>query len=131
MVGVQAGAVSDFDGNFELRLPEGSYDLSISFLGLQTLNISGVQVMGGEVELLGKIRLKPGGEELEEVTVTAEAIKNTESALIAMRAKSANVMDGISAQTFKKIGDGNAAAAVKRVPGVSLQGGKYLSLIHI
>lgn len=126
VVGVQAGAVSDFDGNFELRLPEGSYDLSISFLGLQTLNISGVQVMGGEVELLGKIRLKPGGEELEEVTVTAEAIKNTESALIAMRAKSANVMDGISAQTFKKIGDGNAAAAVKRVPGVSLQGGKYV-----
>ena len=50
VVGVQAGAVSDFDGNFELRLPEGSYDLSISFLGLQTLNISGVQVMGGEVE---------------------------------------------------------------------------------
>ena len=42
-----------------------------------------------------------------------------------MRAKSANVMDGISAQTFKKIGDGNAAA-VKRVPGVSLQGGKYV-----
>ena len=126
VVGVQAGAVSDFDGNFELRLPEGSYDLSISFLGLQTLNISSVQVMAGEVELLGKIRLKPGGEELEEVTVTAEAIKNTESALIAMRAKSANVMDGISAQTFKKIGDGNAAAAVKRVPGVSLQGGKYV-----
>ncbi|NBP89517.1 MAG: hypothetical protein EBU59_13670, partial [Planctomycetia bacterium] len=70
---------------FFADLAMGSYNLSISFLGLQTLNISGVQVMAGEVELLGKIRLKPGGEELEEVTVTAEAIKNTESALIAMR----------------------------------------------
>jgi hypothetical protein len=35
-------------------------------------------------------------------------------------------MDGISAQNFKRVGDGNAAAAVTRVPGVSIQGGKYV-----
>lgn len=126
VVGMQAGAVTDFDGNFEISLPPGDYDLKISFLGLQSVTISGVHIEAGSVEAIDAIRLGSAGEELEEIIVTAEAIKNTESALITMRAKSASVMDGISAQTFKKIGDGDAAAAVKRVPGVSVQGGKYV-----
>ena len=46
-------------------------------------------------------KIRSMAEKNEEVTVKAEAIKNTESALIAMRAKSANVMDGISAQPSK------------------------------
>ena len=60
------------------------------------------------------------------VTVTSEAIKNTETALLTIKKKSVNVIDGISSQNFKKMGDGNAAAAVVRIPGVSLQGGKYV-----
>jgi outer membrane receptor for ferrienterochelin and colicin len=126
VVGMQAGAVTDFDGNFEISLPPGDYDLKISFLGLKSVTISGVHIEAGAVEAIDLIRLSNGGEELDEVIVTAEAIKNTESALITMRAKSASVMDGISAQTFKKIGDGDAASAVKRVPGVSVQEGKYV-----
>ena len=40
--------------------------------------------------------------------------------------KSPNLLDGITAENFKKIGDSDAAAAIKRVPGVSIQGGKYV-----
>ena len=35
-------------------------------------------------------------------------------------------MDAVSAQEFKKAGDGNAASAAKRVSGVSIDGGKYV-----
>ncbi len=37
-----------------------------------------------------------------------------------------NLLDGISASTFRQIGDGDAASAVKRVTGVSIEGGKYV-----
>jgi len=37
-----------------------------------------------------------------------------------------NMIDGISAASFKRIGDGDAASAMKRVTGVSIEGGKYI-----
>lgn len=121
-----AVAFTDFDGNFELNLEPGTYSLEISFLGLATLVIPDVVVESGEVTAFENLRLKPSTNELMTVTVTASAMRNTESALLDVKRKSATVMDGISAQNFKRIGDGNAAAAVTRVPGVSIQGGKYV-----
>ena len=116
-------AFTDF---FELSLAPGKYELEISFLGLATMIIPDVEVIAGEVTAFENIRLKPASNELMTVTVTASAMRNTESALLDVKKKSAFVMDGISAQNFKRIGDGNAAAAVTRVPGVSIQGGKYV-----
>ena len=123
---VGAVAFTDFDGNFELSLEPGTYDVEVSFLGLATLTISGVKVEAGKVTVFENLRLMPSTNELMTVTVTASAMRNTESALLDVKKKSATVMDGISAQNFKRVGDGNAAAAVTRVPGVSIQGGKYV-----
>ena len=39
---------------------------------------------------------------------------------------SPSLTDGISASTFKKIGDSDAASSMKRVTGVSVEGGKYV-----
>ena len=126
IVGSSIGASADFDGNFDLKVEPGIYTLSFSFIGYQTLQISDVKVEAGEVTNLGTIRLKSSAIAVDVVTVTAEAIKNTETALLTIKKKSVNVIDGISSQNFKKMGDGNAAAAVVRIPGVSLQGGKYV-----
>ena len=126
IVGSSIGASADFDGNFDLKVEPGIYTLSFSFIGYQTLQISDVKVEAGEVTNLGTIRLKSSAIAVDVVTVTAEAIKNTETALLTIKKKSVNVIDGISSQNFKKMGDGNAAAAIVRIPGVSLQGGKYV-----
>ncbi len=76
---------------------------------------------------LGTLMMKDGSVELYvEIVVEAKTIKNNETALLTMQRKSANVLDGISAQTFSRTGDGNAAAAIKRVPGVSIEGGKHV-----
>ena len=70
--------------------------------------------------------MKEDASELETVTVQASAIRTTEAALMSVKRNSPNVMDGISASTFRQIGDGDAASAVKRVTGVSIEGGKYV-----
>ena len=124
--GTTNGAITDFEGKFNISAPAGTYELQASFVSFQTVTISGLQVEEGEVTVIDQIRLKEDVELLDEVVVTAEVIKTTETALLTVKRKSANVIDGISSESFRKIGDGDAAQAAKRVTGVSVEGGKYV-----
>lgn len=120
------GAVADLDGKFEISLAPGTYTLVASFVGFQKLEVSNVEVKVDEVTVLDNLQIVEATSELETVVVTAEAVRTTEAALLTVKKKSSNLIDGISAASFKKMGDGDAAAAAKRVPGVSIQGGKYV-----
>lgn len=120
------GTSTDFDGTFELSVPEGVYNLSFSYISYQDIRITDVEVTAGEVTLLENIRMFSDAEQLQEVVITAEAVRSSEAALMTLKRKSTNLLDGISSAKFKKIGDSNAASAVKRVTGVSIEGGKYV-----
>jgi len=121
------GTTSDFDGKFELQLDSGTYDLQASFITYRTVTVSGLVVRSGEVTIINQIRLSEENvSELAEVVITATALRTTENALLTVKRKSANVMDGISSESFRRIGATDAAAAVTKVPGVSVQGGKYV-----
>ncbi len=124
--GTTNGSISDFDGKFEIKAEPGVYDLQASFVSYKNFTITGVEINQGEVTVIDQIRLLEDIAELEEVVITAEAIRTTEEALLTVKRKSANVIDGISAANFKKIGDSDAAEAARRVPGVSIEGGKYV-----
>jgi hypothetical protein len=124
--GTTLGTLTDLDGKFNLNVPSGTYILRVSYISYETLNISDLQVKPGEVNLIENLRLKESSIQLAEVTITAKVVRNTEAALLTMKQKSANVIDGISAANFRKIGDSDAAASMKRVPGLSVEGGKYV-----
>jgi TonB-dependent receptor len=124
--GTTWGTLTDLDGKFNLSIVPGTYQVRISYISYETLIINDLAVKAGEVSLYDNIRLKESTIELAEVTVTAKLVRNTENALLTMKQKSANVIDGISAASFRKIGDSDAAASVKRVPGLSVEGGKYV-----
>ena len=124
--GTTTGAITDFDGKFEIRIAPGTYDLQASFVSFQTVTISGLVVEENEVTVIDQINLAEDVGVLEEIVVTAEVIRTTEAALLTVKRKSANLIDGISSASFKKIGDSDAAGAVKRVTGVSVEGGKYV-----
>jgi len=126
VVGTTIGTITDLDGKFSISIDPGTYDLRLSFISYETKTIQGIEVQAGEATVLGEIGLSEASIELEEVTVSASAIKNTETALLTMKQKSANVLDGISAAGFRKIGDSDAAASMRRVPGVSVVGGRYV-----
>ena len=110
---------------YSVDLTPGVYTFEVSYIGYAALNISEITVTEGQVTILD-LRLKEEGALLEEVVVSAKAIRNTETALMTIQKKSPNLLDGISSQQFKRVGDSNAAAAIQRVPGVSVQGGKYV-----
>ncbi len=124
--GTTNGSITDFDGKFQIPATPGSYDIQASFVSFQTVTISGLEVKPNETTVIDQIPLKEDVELLEEVVVTAEVIKTTEAALLTVKRKSANLLDGISSASFRKIGDSDAAAAAKRITGVSIEGGKYV-----
>lgn len=124
--GTIAGTVTDLDGKFSLTLPAGSYNLKFSFVSFETLTINDVKVTDGGVTLLDDLKLKTSTLGLGEVTITANAVRNTENSIMTIKMKSPNVLDGISAAGFRKMGDSDAASSMKRVPGVSVEGGKYI-----
>lgn len=119
------GVTSDFDGKYSIELPKGSYTLVFSFVGYETKEITNINVSDSDYTITD-IVLNSVAQGLEEVVVTVDAKRNTESSVLEIQRKSASLLDGISAQTFQKIGANDIASAVKNVPGVSVQGGKYV-----
>ena len=120
------GAYSDLDGKFSIKIEPGIYNLIITFIDYDTLNIKEVEVLAGEANVLGDIRMGEEVNNFDGVTITGERKRDTENAMLSLKMKSSNMIDGISSAAFKKTGDGDAASAMKRVPGVSLAGGKYV-----
>jgi TonB-dependent receptor len=119
------GVTSDFDGKYSFELQEGIYSLQFSFVGYETKLITEIEVTGNQYTITDVI-LNSVAQGLEEVVLTVEANRNTEASVLSIQRKSASLLDGISAQAFKKIGASDIASAVKSVPGVSVQGGKYV-----
>ncbi len=64
--------------------------------------------------------------ELEEVVVTSSAKNNTANAVLNIQKRSVVLLDGLSLQTIRKAGDNDIASAIKRVPGISIEEGKYV-----
>lgn len=120
------GDATDLDGRFEIDVKPGTYNLRLTFVSLNKRIVEDVTVKKGEVNFLGKIQMAKDSSALEEVVVSAERVSNNEKAMLSLKKQSTKMLDGISAEKFKETGDGNAAAAMKRVTGVSVIQGKYI-----
>ncbi len=123
--GTQTGTTSDFDGKYNLKLEPGTYTLSFSFVGYQTKEITEVKITSGQTTTVD-VTLNASAGQLDEVVVTTTARKNTEASVLSIQKNSVSLMDGLSLESIKKTGASDVAAAVQNVPGVSVQGGKYV-----
>ncbi len=124
--GTKIGTMTDLDGKFNLTCPVGIYKIRISYVSYNTVNIDNVKIEPNKVVHLDNIGLSEATTQLDAVVISAEQIRNTETAMQTMKKKSANLLDGISSVQFKRMGDSDAAASVKRVPGISVSSGKYV-----
>jgi len=123
--GSDARAVTAADGSFSLRLPAGNYSLSVIHPDYSTQTVEDIKVRPEEETGL-TIEITPSAFELEEYTVTAPKIEGGVASLSEERQESANVTDVIGAEQMSKSGDSNAAAALRRVTGLTVLGGRYV-----
>ncbi len=107
--GTTTGGITDFDGNYSITADPGTYTIVCSYISFSTQKINDVEVKGGGVTIV-PLRMKDQSITGETFELTAKQIRNNEAAISTIKRKSVNLVDGISAQTFKKTGDNTAAA---------------------
>ncbi|MCK5066488.1 MAG: TonB-dependent receptor [Bacteroidales bacterium] len=124
--GTTTGTITDFDGNFTLtNVTPGVVSVTASYISYETQVFNGVVVPAGKVVILNA-NLDLSSQQIEEVVVKARKREQTEAAVLVMKKRMPTVLDGISSQQISRLGDSDAASALKRVTGVSVQGGKYV-----
>ena len=119
------GTSTDFDGAFTFEVLKGTYILEFSFVGYDSKRITDV-IVGQNEEYTLTATLLPASNSLEEVIVTTTAKNNTEASVLLIQKRAVNLIDGLSAQSIQKTGDSDLASAIKRIPGVSVQDGKFV-----
>ncbi len=123
--GSAAETKTDENGLFELDVPEGKYALSIIHSDFNTQTIDGVLHPGDEAEPI-EVGLTPSALALRDYTVTAPRVEGSLSAMLDQRKKMNAVSDVIGAEQISRSGDSDAAAALKRVTGLTVVDGKYI-----
>jgi len=125
VVGTSTGASTDIDGNFSIKgLAEGNYTIKISFISYQPVTIENVIVKPGTDTRID-VALVPSSTELDEVVITAEALKNSEANVLKIQKNSSNIVDGVSAELIKKNNSSDGVDILKRMTGVTISEGKY------
>lgn len=121
----EKGTTTEIDGSFQLQLPPGQYAVEVSYVGFATYAVQ-VAIQSGKVTELF-VQLSEQTQQLDlGVVVTAEARHSSVLGLLNMQRKAPVVLDGISSAQISRTGDGNAAEAARRIPGVTIEKGKYL-----
>ncbi|MCB9081179.1 MAG: TonB-dependent receptor [Lewinellaceae bacterium] len=123
--GSTIGASTDFDGKYQFSVPAGTYTLVVSYIGFTDKKVTGVVVKNNEVTYLD-VALSGDAIEMESVVVEAKAIERSENAILLLQRKSDKIQDGISSQEMSRYAVGDAAAAMRKVTGANVQGGKFI-----
>lgn len=125
LVGTTIGAASDLDGNFRINnISPGNYSLTASMIGYSKLTVTDLQINPGENKKLD-LSLVSEAVETEEVVVTAEALKNTETSVLKIQQNSSNIVDGVSSELITKNNSSDGSDVLKRMTGVTISEGKY------
>ena len=128
IIGATGGTTSSFDGSFTLPLSTGKkYQLEFSAIGYQTKLLSDVEVLGNQAnELNVVLTLLPRSGENVVVTAKTSAKRETINAAISYQKNTNTVAQVVSAESIRRSPDKNTGEVLKRVPGTSVQDGKYL-----
>ncbi len=126
--GTQRGTLSGADGRFMITALEGGQvNLVVSYLGYDEGRVAGVSV-GSEGASALEIALTPAAVAIEGVTITVAGQRGTISRALEDQRNAAGVISAITSEQMSRSPDGNAAAAVQRLSGVSVQDGKHVSV---
>ena len=129
IVGAPGGVTTDLEGRYTLTLSVSKkYELEFSAVGYKPKAVSDIELTSGQVTDLN-ITLEQSNKDLGTVTVTATrstARKETVNSLIQFQRNTNSVASVISAEAIRRSPDKNTGEVLKRVPGTSIQEGKYL-----
>ncbi len=124
--GTTMSVLAGVDGRYMVPLvPAGPTVVRAAMLGFASKTVTGVTVpAGGAVEL--NVSLDPSALLMDEIIVTAAAERGSVARALDEQRTSVNVVSALTREEMSRSPDGDAAEAVKRVSGVTVQDGKYV-----
>jgi len=123
--GMSLTTLTNFDGLYSLSLAPGTYTIVVKSFGFSNKAITGVVVRAGSETSLNITMELSKGESLDEVTITASAVRENVNALFIQQKSLSSVSDGISSETIRRTPDRNTGDVLKRVSGASIQDNKF------
>ena len=120
-----AGGISGVDGRFVIQhVPAGTVTLRATSIGYGSKNVSGVAVVaGGSIEQ--DITLEAQAVRIGAIEVTAAAERGSVSRALDQQRTATGIVNSVTAEQISRSPDGDAAAAVQRVSGVTLQDNRF------
>jgi outer membrane receptor for ferrienterochelin and colicin len=116
--------LSGIDGRYTLQVPSTPVDLVVTFVGYSEQTVR--RVGTGEASSVARdISMTPAALLIEGVSVTV-ANQGTVSRALEEQRLAVGVVSAITSEQISRSPDGNAAAAVQRVSGVTVQDGKFV-----
>lgn len=124
-----SGTTTNVDGQFDLALQaQKKYELVFSIVGYVSKTISDVEVSNNQHNELNVV-LQISSKDLNNIVITANrsnARRETVNSMIAYQKNTNTVAQVISAEAIRRSPDKNTGEVLKRIPGTSIQEGKYI-----
>ncbi|BAO55090.1 TonB-dependent receptor [Nonlabens marinus] len=120
--GTNYGAQSDFDGNFSISAPAGTYTLVVSFVGMKTVEIPEVVVRNGFTTTVN-VEMSAEAASLEAVSIVVAKSREGTDVLLEEKKNAVTIKQSIGAEELSQKGVSDAEGAVTKVSGISKQAG--------
>ena len=126
IVGTTMGTHSGVDGRFQITgIPAGTVTIQVRRIGYAPKEVTGLLLAGGQT-LEQNISLSAAAAQVAATVVTASAERGTVNEALDQQRTAVGVVNAITAEQIGKSPDGDAAQAVQRVSGVTVQDSKYI-----
>ncbi|HEX2166700.1 MAG TPA: TonB-dependent receptor [Longimicrobiales bacterium] len=124
--GTGVGALSGTAGRYVITgAPAGSAVLQAQSIGYATKTIADVMVADGAV-VEQNVLLEPAAVALEAIEVSAAAERGSVGRALNEQRNASAIVNAITAEQMSRSPDGDAAAALQRVSGVTVQDGRHI-----
>lgn len=113
------------EGRFAVELPAGTYSVSIVHPDFATQTKDNIRVIPAR-EVTVNMDLTPAGIQLRDYVVTAPYVEGSIASTLEAQRETSSVLDVLGAEQMAATGDSDAAEALQRVAGLTIEGGKFV-----
>ena len=117
ITGTALGVVADIDGNYTLNVNDGTYTITVRYIGYKDILLNSIKV---KAETLLNFEMESGAQALGEVSVVAKKNLEGERALQMERQKATLAIENLGAKEMSIKGISNVEEGVKKITGISI-----------
>ncbi len=126
VAGTSLQALTDLNGRYFVpNVPPGAQNIEVRQVGFTFKTVTNVLITEDETTVLD-VALSSATFAVEAITVTAQVERGTVARALEEQRTALNIVNALSAEQIAKTPDADAAEAVRRVSGVTVQDDKYV-----